>query len=871
MPLAPGQSLLHYRVVEKVGEGGMGVVWKARDTRLNRDVAIKLLPDAMSRDAGRIARFRQEARALASLHHPNVASIFGFEESGPHRFLVMELVEGEDLAQRLQRGPLAQEEALLIAQRLAEGLEAAHEKGIVHRDLKPANVKVTPDGNVKVLDFGLAKALADETLDMPSDPSLSPTLTEAPTRAGVILGTAAYMSPEQARGKPVDKRADIWAFGCVLYEMLTGRRTFPGETVTDTLAAVLKSEPDWSLLPKGTMPRIAALMARCLRKDPRDRVRDIGDARLELGDVISGVTDVPAAGTTPRRPAIWMGAAAGALAGVMATVVALRAFAPTPSAQELRKLSIPISELGAGWTEFARLSPDGRHFVYVRGGRLWIRDLHRFEPTEIPGTDAAETPFWSPDSSRLGFVKDRKLWIRTLGEGQATPVCTIPVSGLSNGAAWGTGGKIYFAVFRGGLYEVDVAGGDPRLILPVEPDEVDFHHPQLLPDGDHLVIATHSKEGAHQVIVVSVGDGARKALGHFEGLGNVVYSPTGHLLLNIIAGRERILAVPFSARSLEITGQPFLVAAGGQFPSVSANGSMTYSLGSSSVLSELVWADREGRTGQIVGRPRFGLSDPALSPDGLRVALTAYENDNADIWIQDLARGTWSKLTSGPQNEYAPVWSKSGDRLFYLREERDLFRSIMEVRVNGSGPPRTLVQGVEGAPISVSPDERTVVFMVEKDGHVALWSRSLAGEAQPVKLTSDTSISQWSPAISPDGRWLAYHSDESGEEEVFIRQFPDGETKLQVSLHGGSSPFWARGSDALLYWERGTLIEVPMKAGASPTFDSPRPLFAAAAAGLERDLDIAADGRFLFVRRSSEDVHRGVLFVENWIQEFVKR
>jgi serine/threonine protein kinase/Tol biopolymer transport system component len=870
MPLAPGQSLLQFRLVEKIGEGGMGVVWKARDTRLNRDVAIKLLPEAMSSDAERIIRFQNEARTLASLHHPHVASIFGFEESGAHRFLVMELVEGEDLAQRLQRGPLPADEALLIARKLTEGLEAAHEKGIVHRDLKPANVKVTPDGKVKILDFGLAKAFLDNTLQDYPDPSLSPTLTAGPTRAGVIIGTAAYMSPEQARGKPVDKRADIWAFGCVLYEMLTGRRIFPGDTVTDTLASVLKNEPDWSRLPKGTLPRLAALMARCLRKDPRDRLRDIGDARLELAELMTGASDLPATGATPRRPALWMGAAAGVLAGVIATSVALRSFAPQPPAPELRKLSIPISELGGGWTEFARLSPDGRHFVYVRGGRLWIRDLHRFESTEVPGTEAANTPFWSPDSSRIGFAKDRKLWVRTLGEGQATPVCPIPVSGESNGAAWGTDGKIYFAVFRGDIYEVDAAGGDPRLLLRTDPGEVDFHHPQLLPDGDHLVTATHSKEGTHQVIAVSVSDGARRTLGTFEGLGNAVYSPTGHLILNMISGRQRILAVPFSARTLEITGQPFLVVSGGQFPSVSANNSMTYSLGSASVLSELVWVDREGRTGQVLGRPRPGLRHPALSPDGRQVAVVSYENDNADIWIQDLARGTWSKLVAGPQDEYAPVWSKSGDRLFYLRVDRDLFNSVMEFQIGGSGPPRVLAQGVEGPPITVSPDGRTIVFVVEKEGHLALWRRALAGEAQPVRLTSDSSVSQLAPSISPDGRWLAYLSDESGEEEVFVSQFPDGGKKLQVSLHGGSSPFWSQAGDALLYWEGGQLIEVPVKGGASVTFGAPRPLFSAVAAGLEQDLDLAADGRFLFVRRSNEDPHRGVLFVENWIQEFVR-
>jgi len=344
----PGQSLLYYRLVEKIGEGGMGVVWKARDTRLNRDVAIKLLPEEVSGDAARLARFQREARTLASLQHPNVASIFGLEEAEGERFLVMELVEGEDLQQRLQRGPVPVEEALVIAHQMAEGLEAAHEKGIVHRDLKPSNVKLTPDGKVKVLDFGLAKAFADESTEAFGDASRSPTLTSAATRAGVILGTAAYMSPEQARGRPVDRRADIWAFGCVLSEMLTGARLFAGETVSDTLASVLKSEPDWSLLPKETTARVAGLVKRCLRKDPKERLRDIGDARLELAEALSGVPDVAAApGLTPRHLTWWIGAA-GLLAGALVAAAGLRFLAPAPSAPVLRKLSIPIPQLGVG-------------------------------------------------------------------------------------------------------------------------------------------------------------------------------------------------------------------------------------------------------------------------------------------------------------------------------------------------------------------------------------------------------------------------------------------------------------------------------------------------------------------------------------------
>ena len=865
MPLLPGQSLLHYRVVGKIGEGGMGVVWKARDTRLNRDVAIKLLPDALSSDTERIARLRHEARTLASLHHPNVASIFGLEEAGAERFLVMELVEGEDLAQRLRRGPLPQEEALVITRELAEGLEAAHEKGIVHRDLKPANVKLTPDGKVKVLDFGLAKAFEDETSETPGYVSQSPTVPA--TRPGVVLGTVAYMAPEQARGKPVDRRADVWAFGCVLYELLTGKRAFPGETASDTLAAMLKSEPDWSILPQEVTPRVRALIARCLRKDPKERLRDIGDARLELAEVLSGAPDLPAPQATPRRPTGWVWSAAGVLAGVLMTAAGLQIFVPTTPAPQLLKLSIPVPQLGVDWSEAPRISPDGRQIAYSRGDRLWIKDLKRFEPTEVPGADGAFSPIWSPQSTRLAFEKGEKLWIWTVGEGQSTPVCAIPASGDINSGAWGSDGKIYIAMYRGGVYEVGASGGDPRLILPVDSGEVDFHYPELLPDGDHLVMATHNKTGPHQVLLFSLHDKERKILGDFDGLGTVTYSRTGHLLLNFISGKQRILAVPFSEQKLEIVGEPFLVAAGGQDPSVSDNGNMVYHMGSSAVLSELVWVDHEGRAGQVVGRPRLGLTDPAISPDGSKVAVVARENENADIWIQDLVRGTWSRVASEPQDEHAPRWSQSGDRLFYTREDQ-FFHNIMEVDVQGSGVPRSHAEGVEQSRFSISTDDRTVIFAVEKEGRVSLWSKNLEEETEPVRLTQGTSLSEGSPALSPDGRWLAYVSDESGDQEVFMRQFPEGGRKVQVSLNGGSRPFWSRGGQALLYWERGTLIEITLQASATSPLGTPRILFSAAASGIEPILDIGADGRFLAVRRSSEDPHRGILFVENWFEEF---
>jgi Tol biopolymer transport system component len=784
----------------------------------------------------------------------------------------MELVEGEDLAQRLQRGRVPVEEALRIAHQLTVGLEAAHDKGIVHRDLKPANVKVTPSGEVKVLDFGLAKAFAEEG-QAAGDPSRSPTLTAAATRAGVILGTAAYMSPEQARGSSVDRRADIWAFGCVLYEMLTGRRLFTGETVSDTLAAVLKSEPDWSSLPEATTARVTGLVKRCLRKDPRERLRDIGDARLELAEELSGAPDATA--TTPgkasRRLAGWIWAVAGLLAGALAAIAGLRQIAPVPPAAELRKLSISVPQLGTGWFHAARISPDGHLIAYLRSGRLWIRDLRRFDATEIPGSDGAHSPFWSADSTRIAFARDNKLWTWAVVGGQSTSICSIPASGSSNGGAWGKDGKIHFVIYRGGLYEVAEAGGDARLILSPDSNEVDFHYPHLLPDGRRLVMVAHRKEGPQPVIVALLPDGTRTNLKEYDGLGDVSYSPTGHLLLNFPTRRPKVLAVPFSESKLEITGEPFQVASGGEFPSVSATGLLLYSMGSSSVQSELVWVDREGRTGQIVGRPRLGLDSPAISPDGTQVAVVAYENENADIWIQNLARGTWSRLVAGPMDEVSPIWSPSGDRVYYLQESKSWFSSLMEVPSDGTRAPRSRAEHVEVPPIAASPDGRTVVFAMEEQGHMGLYSVDLESGAGPVRITPDKSFSEAQPAISRDGRWLAYTSNESGSDEVFVRLYPGGGQKQQVSLGGGQYPFWSRKGDALFYWEGAVLIEVPVQAGSALTLGTARKLFSAASLGLEQTLDIASDGRFLVVRRSSEDPRRGLLLVENWLEEFRTR
>ncbi len=865
--------LSHYRLDAKIGEGGMGEVWKATDTTLGRPVAIKILPEAFSADPERLARFEREAKLLASLNHPGIAVIHGLHRSEGIHFLAMELVAGEDLAARLGRGALPPEEALAVAKQVAEAVEAAHESGVIHRDLKPANILLTSGGKVKVLDFGLAKALEAESAA--GNPSLSPTVTSAGTRAGMILGTAAYMSPEQARGRPVDRRADIWSFGCVLFEMLTGKQPFLGETITDTLAAVVRAEPDWTLLPGDLPARVAGMVKRCLRKEPRERLRDIGDARIELVEALEGGSreqeGIVAAPPPPHRAFAWAGLGAGVLLGGLLTLAAVRLLAPALPAPALRRLTIPVSQLDTGFSVAPAISPDGRRLIYSGGGRLWLRDLQQFEAVPVPDSEGAITPFWSPDGSQVGFGREKKLYAWPLSGGQSTLLCAVPAPGDLNGAAWGRDGRILFAIFRGGIFEVPERGGDPRLLLSPEPSEVDFHFPEFLPDSRHLVLVAHRREGPDPVVVITADGKERKDLRAFPGLASVTYAPSGHLLLSIVEARQQILAAPFSASRLEFTGEPFLVAAGGVFPSVSAGGLLVYTLGSRVARKELVWVDHAGRTLEVVGQPQRGLDMPALSPDGRKVALAASETDNADIWIQDLTRGTRSRLVSSPQDDLQPVWSPSGDRIFYLQQGNFLWR-LMEVSTHGAADPRSLGEGNYFAP---TPDGKAIVCSVEKHGRTRLWTIPLPAGA-PAPITPEGSVSEDQPALSPDGRWVAYFSDESGRGEVFVRGYPGGGGKQQVSINGGAWPLWSRKGDALYYWERGLLMEVPVRGGSSLTLDAPRRLFAAGDVGLRFDfsdkppIDVAADGRFLLVRRWNEDPQNGLLLVENWLEEFRK-
>jgi len=670
MSLAPETTLLHYRLVEKLGAGGMGVVWRAVDTTLDREVAIKVLPEAFALDAERLARFEREAKLLASLNHPNIATVHGLHESRDVRFLAMELVAGEDLAERLARGALPVDDAFGIAHQIAQALEAAHDSGVVHRDLKPANVRITPAGAVKVLDFGLAKAFAAGSAERAASPSHSPTITSVGTLTGVILGTAAYMSPEQAKGKEVDRRADVWAFGVVLYEMLTGRRLFDGETISETLAAVLMKEIAWDALPADTPPRIRRLLRRCLQRDPQSRLRDAGDARLLIEEVLAGA-DREEVRQRPRYGSAFLWAAS--VFAAVATGVALDRFVPRPvPARPLRKFELSVPDV-----ERARISPDGRRLTYVSSGKLWVRDLDRLEARPLEGTEGAGVFFWSPDAAWVAYLADGKLWKVPAGGGKPTMICDLPgPEGFFGraGGVWERDGTILFTTDRTGLLRVSAQGGDPKSVLEPQPDEeTAFHGVNALPDGRGVVFVVHrTGEGRPKwdtLAAYAAGKNTKKILLQVEGqwLMGPVYSSTGHLLYRREPDNPGIWALPFSPSELEVTGEPFLVAPNGKYPSVAEDGTLVYISGGGEREVQPAWVDRGGKLLGTIGEPqRVNRWSLALSPDQGRVALTLGDGDESDVWVYDAIRGTRARLTS-TRDATNPAWSPDGKRIIYHR------------------------------------------------------------------------------------------------------------------------------------------------------------------------------------------------------------
>jgi serine/threonine-protein kinase len=868
--LEPGRNLLHYRLSAKIGEGGMGVVWRATDTTLDRDVAIKILPAAFTEDPDRLARFEREAKLLASLNHPHIAAIHSVHEAEGLRFLAMEYVEGEDLAERLVRGPLPLDDALTVASQVAAAVEAAHARGVIHRDLKPANVKLTPEGEVKVLDFGLAKALA-ESDPASADPGMSPTLTSAGTAAGAILGTAAYMSPEQARGRPADRRADTWAFGCLLYEMLCGERAFPGDTPAEALGAILHKEPEWEKLPAATPSSIRRLLERCLRKRRAQRLRDLGDAGLEIADAIEGDDAEPATPEDRSRSLLpW------ALAGLFFALAVLAfVMRPQPAPPRVTRTVVALPDDHA-LTSTIALSSDGTKLAFTAGApggepRLFVRAMDRFDAVALPGTEGASVPFFSPDARWLGFVAGGKLQKVPPEGGAPLAICG---ASMAFGASWGPDDTIVLGGGLGsGLFRVSASGGTPERLTAPDPARGEVSHgwPHFLADGD-TVLFTIGTERSSSLGLLSLENGEWGELNE-RGAGPRLL-PNGRL---VYSEGDKLRLVSFSPGSRRLTGDPTPILEGllwqnfGGLESpryaVSDNGTLAFASGDYVMTeSRLVVVDREGNA-EAVPLDAGRYMHPSLSPDGRRVALTTINEDlTGDISIVDLDRATRTRLTVEGTN-YTPIWTPDGRSVTFVSNGNIAWKPA-----DGSGELEILVESEEYIrPVSWSPDGKLLAYdTFNPEGRdVRVWSADGATlPALPATFIEKT------PVFSPGGRWLAYVSNESGRDEIYVQSYPEPGGRWLVSAGGGREPVWAGDGSELFYRYGGRVMAVSVGEGPEPTFGRPRPLFEDAyfSQPIVINFDAWPDGqRFVMVEHEAGTRVRHIQVVQNWFEELEGR
>jgi len=859
MTLVSGQSLTHYEILGPLGAGGMGEVYRARDTRLDREVAIKVLPEELADDPDRFLRFEREAKTLASLNHPNVAGIHGVDTEGDIYFLALELVPGEDLAARLSRGALPVDEALDIGRQIAEGLEAAHEAGVVHRDLKPANVRVTPDGVVKILDFGLAKPIRPEAGDGGTSTAESDSFLM--TAEGMVLGTPTYMSPEQARGKPVDRRTDIWAFGCVLYECLTGQRAFTGETFTDVVAAIAVQEPSWSRLP--ALPgHVRRLLRRCLTKDPRQRLRDVGEARVWLAgweEEDGGESRLLQGGA---RPHSWVVALGVGLLVVLALWAGgfLRTPATGTTSPTHFTLDHPLADRGTWGGNLLAISRDADTIAYVSvagDSRLHLRSMGEFEARPVPGTEGATAPCFSPDGAVVAYWTDGKLMKAPVTGG--TPSLLATTSRLHE-ACWGTDDRI-IAVELGSLVGIDVRTGERRAMLTDDSTFVDS--PSVLPDGVTVLLDRESE------LCAALADGTWRALGQ-PGL-NPNWSGTGHVVFQALD--ETIWSAPFDPDRIEITGEAVqLVDRPVLDFDVASDGTLVYVPGLGRAM-ELVWVDRAGEATPL-GFESGHYLVPRLAPGDDRVAVSLRESTGGtDLWVLELARGGRTRITTDGDWNLWPVWTHAATHLAYMGGAYLWTRAS-----DGTGEARRLMEG-DGryeVPISWSEDDQALAFYdYGQNGDIRIWYDD-GGPREFLVTPSD----ERSPHFSPDGRWIAYVSDTSGTNEVYVRphvrgQAPD--SRFVVSTGGGGEPRWSRDGGELFYRRDTQTFAVSFGTGTAPEIGVPRLLFdrpylTNPIGRSNPNYDVAADGRFLMIRVSESAVTSGgVVHVSRGLAELVGR
>ncbi|MGE0641011.1 MAG: protein kinase [Thermoanaerobaculia bacterium] len=899
-----GSRLGPYEVTAKLGAGGMGEVYRATDSDLKREVAIKVLPAAFTADPERLARFEREAQLLAQLHHPNIASIFGLEKSGGTRALVMELVDGPTLAERLAAGPLPVDESLATAKQIALALEAAHEKGIVHRDLKPQNVKLAHDGTVKVLDFGLAKAMEAGGGQAAADIAHSPTMMNSPTltavhgtQLGVILGTAAYMSPEQARGQAVDKRSDIWAFGVVLHEMLTGSKLFAADTVSDTLAGVLKTGIDLEKLPPATPPEIVRLLRRCLERSPKNRLHDIADARIVIDDVLDGRVQepvgVPPGETTEasgwRRALPWVVAG---LCTALALAGLLRRDAPVPAAVAITRLPIQLGaesvslSYGAG----AVLSPDGRRLAWVTGGRdgattganrIVVRDLAGGESHVLDGTEGAQDPVFSPDGEEVAYFAGN--WLRKVPVAGGSPVQLAEVA-LPRGVSWGDDGYlVYNRDVADGLWRVAAAGGEPERLTAPSPELQERSHrwPRSVRGTRKLLFLAQGLGQKYEESTIELFDldSRERTVVHRGGTYPRITRDRVLLYyrdravwasrLDVATGKLDRLPV----RVLDEVG--YSEWSGGAQFDISDDGKLVYSTGLSDEAVELAWFDpRNGSFETVVSEPAF-YYEPTLSPDGKSIALQIYTVGRSDLWIFDLSSGGRRRLTFGGRDEY-PVWSPDGRSIAYSRMPEGGSRGIARMRVDGVGDPVGIAPSeTQRSPTSWAKSGALLFTDRSPTTHADVWVAwpdSPERAAEPVLATP---ANESRASLSPDGRWMLYESDESGRAEIYARSFPGAGGRWQISEEGGEHPHWSVDGRTAYFWSSGGLVlrEIATTAGALVpgrlrTVAIDRRILVTKDSGY----DVAADGRVLLLPfATASQVDATTTIVLGWSTELARK
>jgi Tol biopolymer transport system component len=841
-----GRQFGTYRITALLGAGGMGEVYRAHDSKLGRDVALKTLPAEFARDPERLMHHRQEARILAALNHPNIAAIYDLQEDGTSRFFVMELVEGETLADRIARGPISIEEAVPVAKGICNALDAAHEKGILHRDLKPANIKFARDGSVKVLDFGLAKVSDHIEADLMN----SPTKLTA-SMPGMIVGTAGYMSPEQASGKKSDRGSDVWAFGCVLYEMLTGQRAFDGESVPEIIGRILGTSPDWSRLPAGTPPGLRKLLHRCLQKDRRQRLHDIADARIEIEEAMAS----PVGAETTAEVAVRKGwrkklawPTAGALALIAAALATIMVYRPKERPGPTVHLTAEIgvsANLDTNWGPSAVLSPDGTRLALLaaeRGqpNRIYLRSLDQFQATALSGTEGASGPFFSADGQWIGFFAQRQLKKISVQGGPPITLCDAP---NDLGGNWGEDDTIVFAqspaAGGGTLFKISAAGGIPQPLVPLDKQTREFSQrwPQILPGGKAVLFASYKKAGeasTADIVVYSMSSGQRKTIEHGA---YARYLSSGHL---VYTQNGTVFVVPFDLQRLDATGQPAPVLedvlsadynGGAQF-SVSATGNLVYVPGSFARQNVAVyWMDREGKFTPLRLTPG-DYYNPALSPDGKRLALEIHDRKRSDIWLYEEEGDRLTRLTfAGESNSY-PVWTPDGRRIVYTSLDKEGLENLWWIPADGSGNAQRITRSISSIQHARSwrPDGKVLAFrQYNTETSWDVMTLAIEGDeksgwksGQPQVFVNSVSY-EMEPAFSPDGRWLAYMSSESGKFEVYVRPFPGPGGKWQISNGGGWYPKWSHDGKELLYRGPDNKITAVTYAASGDSFHADKP------------------------------------------------